>query len=92
MLCNVTTGTKQERMENMEKVFNYWNSKRNILDRFGGKHDWDGRSSAENMQWLIEARLEVPWDADSPLTEAHLEESRWKLMLLTMLLVESSRI
>ena len=71
MLCNVTTGTKQERMENMEKIFNYWNSKRNIVDRFGGKHDWDGRSSAENMKWLIEARLEVPYDSDSPLTEAH---------------------
>lgn len=70
-LCNVTTNTKQKRMDAMSDMYDYWITKRNIVDRFGGKKDYDAQASVDNLKWLIEQRLEMPWDADSPLTEAH---------------------
>ena len=69
-LCNVTNKTKQERMEAMSDIYDYWSSKKNIVDRFGGERDYDKPTSARNMKWLVEQRLEKPWDSDSPLTEA----------------------
>ena len=39
-LCNVTNKTKQERMNTMSDMYNYWISKRNIVDRFSdGRED-----------------------------------------------------
>ena len=35
-LCNVTTNTKQKRMDAMSDMYDYWITKRNIVDRFGG--------------------------------------------------------
>ena len=70
-LCNVTSKTKQERMDAMSKMYDYWIGKKNIVDRFGGRRDYDAEASVHNLKWLIEQRLEMPWDADSPLTEAH---------------------
>ena len=70
-LCNVTNKTKQERMKAMSDVYDYWIGKKNVVDRFGGRRDYDAESSVHNLKWLIEQRLEMPWDADSPLTDAH---------------------
>ena len=70
-LCNVTNKTKQERMDRMSKIYDYWIGKKNVVDRFGGKRNYDAESSVHNLKWLIEQRLEMPWDADSPLTDAH---------------------
>ena len=70
-LCNVTNRTKQERMNAMSDMYNYWISKKNIVDRFSdGYRGYNAESSAKNMKWLIEQRLEKPWDSDSPLTKA----------------------
>ena len=70
-LCNVTNKTKQERMKAMSDMYNYWISKKNIVDRFSdGRIGYNAEASAKNMKWLIEQRLEKPWDSDSPLTKA----------------------
>ena len=70
-LCNPTTKTKEKRMNAMSDIYDYWITKKNIIDRFGGRNGYDATSSVENMKWLIEQRLEMPWDSDSPLTDAH---------------------
>jgi len=63
--------TKQQRMDAMSDIYNYWISKRNIVGRFSdGRRGYNAESSAKNMKWLIEQRLEKPWDSDSPLTKA----------------------
>ena len=70
-LCNPTNKTKQQRMDAMSDIYNYWISKRNIVGRFSdGRRGYNAESSAKNMKWLIEQRLEKPWDSDSPLTKA----------------------
>ena len=70
-LCNVTNKTKQQRMDAMSDMYNYWISKRNIVGRFSdGRSGYNAESSTKNMKWLIEQRLEKPWDSDSPLTKA----------------------
>tara|TARA_Y100000310_G_scaffold344790_1_gene459537 strand:- start:257 stop:2935 length:2679 start_codon:yes stop_codon:yes gene_type:complete len=69
-LCNVTGRTKQENMERMSKVWNYWLDKKNITNRFGGSKNYDRIASADNMKWLIEQRLELPWESDSYLDDA----------------------
>ena len=71
MLCNVSDKVKHERMQKMSDIYDYWQSKKNIVERFGGDKDFNHTHAIDNMKWLIEARLEVPWDSDSPLTEAH---------------------
>ena len=69
-LCNVTGKVKQERMDAMSDMYNYWITKKNIVDRFSDGHrGYNAESSAKNMKWLIEQRLEKPWDSDSTLTE-----------------------
>ena len=70
-LCNVTNKSKQERMSAMSEIYDYWISKNNIVDRFGGRNGYDATASVDNMKWLIEQRLEMPWNSDSPLTDAH---------------------
>ena len=53
-LCNVTNKTKQERMNAMGDMYNYWISKRNIVDRFSdGRRGYNAEASAKNMKWLI---------------------------------------
>ena len=70
-LCNVTNKTKQERMKAMSDMYNYWISKKNIVDRFSdGRIGYNAEASAKNMKWLIEQRLEKPWDSDNALTQA----------------------
>ena len=70
-LCNVTNKTKQERMNTMSDMYNYWISKKNIVDRFSNSRvGYNAEASAKNMKWLIEQRLEKPWDSDSALTKA----------------------
>jgi len=70
-LCNPTGKAKQKRMDAMSDMYNYWISKRNIVDRFSdGRRGYNAESSAKNMKWLIEQRLEKPWDSDSTLTKA----------------------
>ena len=69
-LCNPTTKTKEKRMNAMSDMYDYWIGKKNIVDRFGGRKNYDAESSVHNLKWLIEQRLEKPWDSDSPLTEA----------------------
>ena len=70
-LCNATTKTKQDRMDAMSNMYNYWISKRHIVDRFtDGRLGYNAEGSAKNMKFLIEQRLEKPWDSDSPLTDA----------------------
>ena len=44
-LCNVTNKTKQERMDAMSDIYDYWIGKKNVVDRFGGKRDYDSQSS-----------------------------------------------
>ena len=66
--CNVMPKSKEQRMDTMNKVWNYWLSKTNIAERFGGQTDHNHFNSAKNMKWFIEQRLEKPWDSDSPLT------------------------
>jgi len=68
-LCNPTNKDKEGRMDAMSEMYDYWIGKKNIVDRFGGRKDYDAKSSVDNLKWLIEQRLEKPWDADSPLTE-----------------------
>jgi len=69
MACNIAHRTKEERMQEMEKVWAHWSNKGNIKQRFSydGKHIED--ASAENMKWFIEQRLQKPFDSDSPLTD-----------------------
>ena len=70
-LCNPTDKTKQDRMNDMSDMYNYWISKKNIVDRFtDGRIGYNAEGSAKNMKFLIEQRLEKPWDSDSPLTDA----------------------
>ena len=70
-LCNVTNKAKQERMNAMSDMYNYWISKKNIVDRFSNSRvGYNAEASAKNMKWLIEQRLEKPWDSDSALTKA----------------------
>ena len=70
-LCNVTGKGKQERMKAMSDMYNYWISKKNIVDRFSdGRRGYHAEASAENMKWIIEQRLEKPWNSDSTLTNA----------------------
>ena len=68
-LCNPVTKTKEERMERMSRVYDHWVSKKNIVERFSNGRDYNEISSVDNMKWLIEQRLEKPWNSDSPLTE-----------------------
>ena len=70
-LCNVTNKTKEKRMSDMSDMYNYWISKKHIVDRFtDGRIGYNAEASAKNMKFLIEQRLEKPWDSDSPLTDA----------------------
>ena len=70
-LCNPTNKTKQERMNDMSDIYNYWISKKHIVDRFtDGRIGYNAEASAKNMKFLIEQRLEKPWDSDSPLIDA----------------------
>ena len=70
-LCNPTNKTKQQRMSDMSDMYNYWISKKHIMDRFtDGRIGYNAEASAKNMKFLIEQRLEKPWDSDSPLTDA----------------------
>jgi len=68
-LCNPMTKTKEERMDAMSKVYDYWIGKKNIVQRFGGDN-YNGFSSAKYMKEWIQQRIEKPFDSDSPLTEA----------------------
>ena len=53
-LCNVTNKTKQERMKAMSDMYNFWISKKNIVDRFSdGRIGYNAEASAKNMKWLI---------------------------------------
>ena len=40
-----------------------------LYDNCNGHRGYNAESSAKNMKWLIEQRLEKPWDSDSALTE-----------------------
>ena len=68
-LCNPVYKTKEQRMESMSKIYDYWISKKNIVNRFGGKSDYDPFGSTKYMKEYIEQRMDKPWDSDSPLTE-----------------------
>ena len=46
-LCNVTNKTKQERMDAMSKMYDYWIGKKNIVDRYGGRKEYDAEASAK---------------------------------------------
>ena len=53
-LCNPTDMTKQQRMDAMSDMYNYWISKKNIVDRFSNSRvGYNAEASAKNMKWLI---------------------------------------
>ena len=63
-LCNPTDRTKQENMAKMDGIWNHFISKKNVVNRFGGKNDFNGEAAAQNLKWLIETKIELPWEAD----------------------------
>jgi len=76
-LCNPIYVEKQKRMEMMSDMYEYWKSKKHIKDRFTYKDSgFDSQASVDNIKWLIEQRLEKPWNADSPLTKADFRRAK----------------
>jgi len=70
MLCNPSLPDKQKRMDLMNDVYNYWITKKNIMNRFKDNDTgYQAESSAKNLKWLVEQRLEKPYEADSPLSD-----------------------
>ena len=59
-VCNPMTKTKEERMDAMSKVYDYWIKKNNIVQRFGGDN-YNGFSSAKYMKEWIQPRIEKPF-------------------------------
>jgi len=76
-LCNPIYVDKQKRMDMMSEMYEYWKSKKNIKDRFSYKDTgFNNQASVDNIKWLIEQRLEKPWNADSPLTDADFRRAK----------------
>lgn len=73
-LCNPATKAQEQRMKTMSDMYDYWQSKVNIVDRFtdivNGLQYYNRSSSADTMKWFIEQRIGKPWDIDSPLKDS----------------------
>ena len=51
-LCNVTNKTKEKRMSDMSDMYNYWISKKHIVDRFtDGRIANNAEAYAKNMKF-----------------------------------------
>ena len=72
MSCNISTPDKNSRIDKLEEMWTYFQSKDSIRERFTDPHyGYNPHKAAESLKYLMEQRMSLPYNADVPFKESH---------------------
>ena len=69
MNCNPTTEIREKRNREISKIYDHWLSKSEIFESFRTPRGFDQEMSKEYFRKFAEDKLEIPFNADSPITK-----------------------
>tara|TARA_Y100000593_G_scaffold30506_1_gene60420 strand:- start:2966 stop:5641 length:2676 start_codon:yes stop_codon:yes gene_type:complete len=70
-VCNPTTVEKEQRIKEIDNLFDSWLKKDNIKKRFTYNGFYDLNASMASFEKLMSQRLELPFDFDTPFQAHH---------------------
>jgi len=74
--CNTKYPEQVKHEENLNKLFNQWESDRLVRARFSDKiNGYDQEMSARNMQWFLTQRLGIPIGNDLRLSNSEVRRA-----------------